>query len=55
MGILARYEPSNTQALRRNVVVFAIFQAASWTGFFECLDEFNHEATLQFALNLTET
>ena len=55
MGILARYEPSNTWELRRNVAVFAIFQAASWTEFFERLNGFHHEAALQFALNLTET
>ena len=54
MGIPARYEPSNTQALRRNVAVFAIFQAVGWTEFFERLDGFNREAALQFALNLTE-
>ena len=55
MGIPSRYEPSNTQELRKNVAVFAIFQAAGWTEFFERLDGFNHEAALQFALNLTET
>ena len=55
MGIPARYEASNTQALRRNVAVFAIFQAACWTEFFERLDGFNRKAALQFALNLTET
>ena len=39
----------------RNDVVLTIFQAASWTEFFECLDGFNREATFKFALNLIET
>ena len=55
MGIPARYEPLNTRALRRNAAVFTIFQAASWTEFFKCLNGFHHEVALQFALNLTET
>ena len=55
MGIMARYEPSNTRELRRNAAVFAIFQAASWTKFFKCLNGFHREATLQFSLNLIET
>ena len=55
MGIPARYEPSNTQELRKNAVVFAIFQAVGWTEFFEHLDRFNREVALQFALDLTET
>ena len=55
MGIPARYEPSNTRELRRKAAVFAIFQDAGWTEFFERLDGFNREAALQFALNLTET
>ena len=55
MAIPARYEPSNTQELRKNAAVFSIFQAARWTEFFELLDGFNHEAALQFALHLTET
>ena len=55
MGIPARYEPSNKRELRRNAAVFAIFQAAGWTEFFERLNGFHHEATLQFSLNLTET
>ena len=53
MGISAHYEPSNTRELRRNVAVFAIFQDAGWTEFFEHLNGFHHEAALQFALNLT--
>ena len=55
MGIPDRHEPSNTQELRKNAAVFSIFQAAGWTEFFERLDGFNHEAILQFALNLTKT
>ena len=55
MGIPARHEPLNTQELRKNPVVFAIFQAAGWIEFFERLDGFNREAALQFALKLTET
>ena len=55
MGILAHYEPSNTQELRKNAEVFSIFQATGWTEFFERLDGFNCEAALQFPLNLTET
>ena len=46
MGILARYEPSNTRELRRNAAVFAIFQAVGWTEFFERLNGFHHEAAL---------
>ena len=55
MEIPARHEPLNTQELRKNPVVFAIFQAADWIDFFERIDGFNREAALQFALNLTET
>ena len=55
MGIPTHYEPLNTRALRRNAVVFTIFQAVSWTKIFKHLDGFNHEAALQFALNLTKT
>ena len=55
MGIPARYEPPNMQELRRNAEFFAIFQATSWTEFFQCLNGFHHEAALQFTLNLTET
>ena len=55
MCIPSQYEPSNTQELRRNAVVFAIFQAVGWTKIFEHLNGFHHEAALQFALNLTET
>ena len=35
--------------------VFAIFQAASWTEFFERLNGFHREVALQFALDLIET
>ena len=55
MGILARYEPSNTRELKRNAIVFAIFQAVGWMEFFECLNGFHREAALLFSLNLTET
>ena len=55
MGFLAHYEPSNTQELTRNAEVFAIFQAAGWTQFFQRLNGFHREAALQFALNLIET
>ena len=55
MGILAPYEPSNTQELRRNAAVFVIFQAVGWMDFFERLNGFHLEVALQFALNLTET
>ena len=55
MGIPARHEPPNTQELRRNAKVFAIFEAADWTEFFQCLNGFHQEIALQFALNLIET
>ena len=55
MGIAARYEPSNTQELRKNATVFSIFQVTGWTQFFKRLDGFNLEVALQFSLNLTET
>ena len=55
MGLPARHEPLNTQELRTNPDVFAIFQAAGWIEFFERLDGFNREAALQFALNLRDT
>ena len=55
MGLPARHEPLNTQELRTNPEVFAIFQAAGWTEYFERLDGFNREAALQFALNLRDT
>ena len=55
MDIPAHYGPSNTQELRRNVAVFAIFQAADWTEFFERLNGFHCEEALQFTLNPTET
>ena len=46
MGIPARYEPSNMQELTRNDEVSAIFQAAGWTEFFQCLNGFHCEAAL---------
>ena len=55
MGIPARYEPSNMQEFTRNAEVFSIFQAVGWTEFFQRLNVFHREATLQFALNLIET
>ena len=55
MGLPARHEPLNTQELRQNSEVFAIFQAAGWIEFFERLDGFNREAALQFALHLQDT
>ena len=38
-----------------NPEVFAIFQATGWIEFFERLDGFNREASLQFALHLKDT
>ena len=55
MGLPARHEPLNTQELRNNPAVFAIFQATGWIEFFEGLDGFNREASLQFALHLKDT
>ena len=55
MGLPARHEPLDTQELRKNPIVLAIFQAVGWLEFFERLDGFNREAALQFALNLTYT
>ena len=55
MGIPARHEPLDTQELRQNPTVLAIFQAAGWLEFFERLDGFNQEVALQFALNLIDT
>ena len=55
MGILAQHEPPNTRELRRNAIVFSIFEVAGWTKLLQCLNGFHHETTLQFALNLTET
>ena len=55
MGLPAHHEPLNTQELRNNPEVFAIFQAASWIEFFKRLDGFNREAALQFTLHLKDT
>ena len=55
MGIPARHEPLDTQELRKNPAVLAIFQAVGWLEFFELLDGFNREAAMQFSFNLTET
>ena len=55
MGIPARYEPPNMREIICNSEVFSIFQAAGWTEFFQRLNGFHHETTLQFTLNLTET
>ena len=55
MGIPTRHEPPNTQELRKNAEIFAIFEAADWTEFFQRLNGFHCETALQFALNLTET
>ena len=55
MGLPTRHEPLNTQELRNNLAVFAIFQAAGWIEFFERLDGFNREAALQFTLHLKDT
>ena len=53
MGIPSQHEPPNTQALRKNVEVFVIFEAVGWIEFFQRLNGFHHEIALQFALNLT--
>ena len=55
MGLPTRHEPLNTQELRNNPAVFAIFQAVGWIEFFERLDGFNREAALQFSLHLKDT
>ena len=55
MGIPSRHEHIDTEALRRNAEFFAIFEAAGWTKFFQCLNGFHRETTLQFALNVTKT
>ena len=41
--------------LRINAEFFAIFEAGSWTEFFQCLNGFHHATALQFSLNLIET
>ena len=55
MGIPAQHEPPNMQELRRNAEFFTIFEAGGWTEFFQHLNGFHLETTLQFALNITET
>ena len=55
MGLPAHHEPLNTQELRNNPAVLAIFQAAGWVEFFDRLDGFNREAALQFDLHLKDT
>ena len=55
MGKPARHEPVNTEALHRNAEVFAIFEAAGWTGYFQRLNDFHTETALKFILNLTNT
>ena len=32
-----------------------MFEAGGWTEFFQCLNGFHQETTLQFSLNITET
>ena len=41
MGIVAQHEPVVIGALRRNVEVFAIFEAVGWTKYFQCLNGFH--------------
>ena len=55
MGTPSRHEPPNMQELITNAEVFTIFQVAGWTEFFQRLNGFHHETTLQFSLNLIET
>ena len=55
MGIPAQHEPPNTRKLRRNAEVFGFFEVAGWTEFFQRLNGFHQEKTLQFTLNITET
>ena len=55
MGIPSWHESPNTQEMRRNVDFFTIFEAVGWIEFFQCLNGFHQEITLQFALNLTKT
>ena len=55
MGIPACHEPLNTQELRNNPTVFAIFQAVGSIESFERLDGFNREVALQFTLHLKDT
>ena len=40
--------------MRINDEFFAIFEAGGWTEFFQLLNGFHRETTLQFVLNLTE-
>ena len=55
MGIPTQHEPPNMRELRRNAKVFTIFEATGWTEFFQRLNGFHHETSLQFSLNLTKT
>ena len=54
MGIPARHEPVNIEALCRKVEVFSIFEAARWTEYFQRLNGFHTETYLQFILNLID-
>ena len=52
MGRPIRYEPSNIDALSANREVYDIFLEAGWIGYFQLLNEFHEETTLQFSLEL---
>ena len=52
MGPPIRYEPSNLDALYANREVFDIFCEAGWIGYFQRLNGFHEDTTLQFSMNL---
>ena len=46
------YEPSNLDALSANREVCEIFRKVGWIGYFQRLNGFHEETTLQFGMNL---
>ena len=53
MGPRIMYEPNNLDALCANREVFAIFHEAGWIDYFQRLNIFYEETSLQFTMNLT--
>ena len=46
MGIPTQHEPVGTEALRTNMVVFAIFEVDGWTEYFQHLSGFHTKIDL---------
>jgi hypothetical protein len=54
-GFAVRHEPVTLDALHRHPEVYKIFEDAGWVAYFEWLDGFDSDISLEFTQNLTGT